>query len=188
MPIPPGPTDPQAPAGEQSAREWRDERDAPRRRPPAGTGSVYAAKRSRARIVALIAAAVVVAAAAVVAVTSLGASSSGKRAVAASTTVNGGASPAKRSHKPHKAAAKAPSVPPAETSVAVLNATEAEGLAHRTASALQQNGYSQATALQGKPPGSGQVSVVEYASGHEAEAEGVAQSLRSRTCCRSKRR
>jgi hypothetical protein len=59
----------------------------------------------------------------------------------------------------------------------VLNATEAEGLAHRTASALQQSGYSQATALDGKPPGSGQVSVVEYVSGHQAEAEGVARSV-----------
>ena len=61
--------------------------------------------------------------------------------------------------------------------MAVLNATEAEGLAHRIASELQQSGYSQATALDGKPPGSGQVSVVEYASGHQAEAEGVAHSL-----------
>jgi len=68
-------------------------------------------------------------------------------------------------------------VSPAETTVAVLNATEAEGLAHRTATALQQNGYSQAAALSGHPPGSGQVSVVEYAGGHQAEAEGVAHSL-----------
>jgi hypothetical protein len=68
-------------------------------------------------------------------------------------------------------------VSPAETNVAVLNATEAEGLAKRTASTLQQNGYSQANALYGKPPGSGQVTVVEYASGHQAEAEGVAHSL-----------
>jgi len=80
----------------------------------------------------------------------------------------------------HAPVAKAPSTPavsPAETSVAVLNATEAEGLAHRTASALQQNGYSQATALSGRPPGSGQVSMVEYVGGHQAEAEGVAHSL-----------
>ena len=71
---------------------------------------------------------------------------------------------------------KAPALGPAETTVAVLNATEAEGLAQRTATTLQQNGYSQAAALYGKPPGSGQVSVVEYASGHKPEAEGVARS------------
>ena len=59
----------------------------------------------------------------------------------------------------------------------MLNATEAEGLAHRTASELQQNGYSQAAALNGRPPGSGQVTVVEYVGGHQAEAEGVARSL-----------
>jgi hypothetical protein len=141
---------------------------------------VYAAKRSRGRMIALIAAAVIVAAGAiVVALTSLGGSSGSKQATSAvTTTAHHAATHARHpSHKAAKPAPKAPAVSPAETNVAVLNATEAEGLAHRTASALQQNGYSQATALSGKPPGSGQVSVVEYASGHQAEAEGVAHSL-----------
>ena len=61
--------------------------------------------------------------------------------------------------------------------MAVLNGTETTGLAHRVSSALQQRGYSQANALNGHPPGSGQVTVVEYASGHQAEAEGVARTL-----------
>jgi hypothetical protein len=121
----------------------------------------------------------VTAAVLVVALTSLGGSPGGKAATTSAkvTTVRGVPRTKRRSHKSSsKAPSKAPAVSPAETSVAVLNATEAEGLAHRTASALQQNGYSQATALNGKPPGSGQVSVVEYVSGHQAEAEGVARS------------
>jgi hypothetical protein len=65
----------------------------------------------------------------------------------------------------------------AETTVAVLNGTETTGLAHRVSIALQRRGYSQANALNGRPPGSGQETVVEYASGQRAEAEGVARSL-----------
>jgi LytR cell envelope-related transcriptional attenuator len=107
-----------------------------------------------------------------------GGSSGGKP----STSVAKTATPTVATHTTHahktpsKAVAKTPAVSPAETAVAVLNATEAEGLAHRTANALQQNGYSQAEALNGKPPGSGQVSIVEYTSGHQSEAEGVARS------------
>jgi LytR cell envelope-related transcriptional attenuator len=138
--------------------------------------SVYAAKRSPRRVAALVAVAlIVVAAAAAVAVTALGGSSKDKaQTAAAKTATTPGGAHAKRSA--HKAAPKAPTVSPAETTVTVLNATEAEGLAHRTASELQQNGYSEATAMNGKPPGSGLLSVVEYASGHKAEAEGVARS------------
>jgi hypothetical protein len=136
--------------------------------------SVYKAERSRGRMVALIVGGVIViAAAAAVAVSLLGGSSSKKSAtVAVNTSTTTGVTHAK-SHL-HKAT---PKLSPAETTVAVLNATETEGLAHRTASALQQNGYSQATALSGKPPGSSQVSVVEYAGGHQPEAEGVARSM-----------
>lgn len=122
---------------------------------------------------------VVVAAVVVAAVVAFGGSSGGKPAVSSTgTTVSPSAvARGKRPHKaPAKQVAKAPAVSPAETTVAVLNATEAEGLARRTASALQQNGFSQAAAAYGKPPGSGQVSIVEYASGHQAEAEGVAHA------------
>ena len=121
---------------------------------------------------------IVVAAAVVVALTAFGGSSGSKAPTSTlAPTSHSAATPAKHSHKPattHPATTS--TVSPAETTVAVLNATEAEGLAHRTASELQQGGYSQATALNGKPPGSGQVSIVEYASGHQAEAEGVARS------------
>lgn len=121
---------------------------------------------------------IVLAAVLVVAFTALGGSSGGKASTSTVAPANhSAAAPAKRSHKASsKQPAKTPAVSPAETTVAVLNATEAEGLAHRTASVLQQSGYSQAAALNGKPPGSGQVSIVEYASGHQAEAEGVAHS------------
>lgn len=121
---------------------------------------------------------IVVAAVVAVALTALGGSSGAKAPTSTGTPAGHTALvPAKHSHKTaSKQPAKTPTVSPAETTVAVLNATEAEGLAHRTAGELQQSGYSQAAALNGKPPGSGQVSIVEYASGHQAEAEGVAHS------------
>jgi LytR cell envelope-related transcriptional attenuator len=68
-------------------------------------------------------------------------------------------------------------VSPADTSVTVLNGTTAEGLAHRLAANLQKDGYSQATALGGTPPGDHQTSVVQYSPGHRAEAEQVARLL-----------
>jgi hypothetical protein len=65
----------------------------------------------------------------------------------------------------------------AETPVTVLNGTETTGLAHRVSGALQQIGYSQAAALAGRPPGSGQTTVVQYTAGHQSDAESVARVL-----------
>jgi hypothetical protein len=65
----------------------------------------------------------------------------------------------------------------AETNVVVLNGTGTTGLAHRVSTELRQSGYSRATPLGGRPPGANQVTVVEYASGHQAQAERVARSL-----------
>jgi hypothetical protein len=62
-------------------------------------------------------------------------------------------------------------------SVAVLNATETNGLAHRVSNQLQRSGYSRATPLGGRPPGADQLTVVEYATGHKSDAEAVAHSL-----------
>jgi hypothetical protein len=70
-----------------------------------------------------------------------------------------------------------PASNPSETHVVVLNGTETEGLAHRTSSNLQQSGYTLAAALSGHPSGSYPVTVVEYASGHHADASHVAQTL-----------
>lgn len=64
-----------------------------------------------------------------------------------------------------------------ETNVAVLNGTGTTGLAHRVSGELRSQGFSKATALNGRPPGANQVTVVEYASGHRAQAQGVARSL-----------
>lgn len=140
--------------------------------------------RSSRRTVALIAGAAAVVAVIAIAVLVLGSSSSPSKPapVIVSTVANGGSGSSGTHHKvAHKnTPAKAPAaaaVSPAETTVAVLNGTETTGLAHRISSVLQQGGYAQATPLDGRPPGSGQVTVVEYASGHQAEAEGVAHSL-----------
>lgn len=69
----------------------------------------------------------------------------------------------------------------AAMTVTVLNGTETEGLAHRTAAELQRDGYSQATPLGGKPAGANQASVVEYAPGQRADAEEVARALSKST-------
>ncbi len=115
---------------------------------------------------------------AAIALTSLGGSSSPEKTASSSsqTLTNTSAKHAKPHHRTSgKTAAK--TVNPAETPVAVLNGTETTGLAHRISSNLQQSGYSQASALSGRPPGANEVTVVEYASGHQAEAEAVARSL-----------
>ena len=59
----------------------------------------------------------------------------------------------------------------------VLNGTETSGLAHHFAASLQQSGYTKARALSGSPPGTHQTSLVEYSSGHRAEAESVAKAI-----------
>jgi hypothetical protein len=76
-----------------------------------------------------------------------------------------------------KKKAAAAITPPAETAVTVLNGTETEGLARRIAGQLQQGGYTQAVASFNRPPGANEVTVVEYSSGQQANAEAVAHSL-----------
>jgi len=124
----------------------------------------------------------VVAVVVAVAVVALGGSSgndSNNSPVTVSTIATSGkkTTTAKTAHKTAAPKHSSSTLAPAETVVTVLNSTEITGLAHRVAIALQQSGYSQAGALTGRPPGSGQVSSVQYASGHQAEAEAVAHSL-----------
>lgn len=85
--------------------------------------------------------------------------------------------PASSTTGSHPSESSTPAVSPAETQVAVLNGTSTVGLAHRLAASLQQSGYSQATPLDGTPPGARQTTVVQYTSGHHAEAAQVAQAL-----------
>jgi LytR cell envelope-related transcriptional attenuator len=95
---------------------------------------------------------------------------------AAAVTHSGTAAPKAHVHRVSTESSSA-AASPAETSVAVLNGTETAGLAHDVSGTLRQNGYTQATALNGRPPGANQVTVVEYGHGHQADAEGVARSL-----------
>jgi hypothetical protein len=77
----------------------------------------------------------------------------------------------------HKASHSAVAANPAETSVIVLNGTATSGLAHHLASDLQQSGYTHALASAAVPPGTHQSTVIEYSSGHRADAQGVARAL-----------
>jgi len=61
--------------------------------------------------------------------------------------------------------------------VVVLNGTATTGLAHHVSDELRKGGYTRATALTGQPPGTNQVTVVEYANGHRGEAQSVAKTL-----------
>ena len=70
----------------------------------------------------------------------------------------------------------------------VLNGTETEGLAHRTAAQLQRDGYSQATPLGGKPSGPDQSTVVEYAPGQRPTPKKWPVRSRWAPCSRSKNR
>jgi len=118
-----------------------------------------------------------VAAGIAIAVLSGGSSANKTAAGSSATTTQAGTShKGGKSTKAH-AKAPAPTSNPAETTVAVLNGTTTTGLAHRVASDLQRGGYSQATALSGTPQGANSVTVVEYASGHQSDAQAVAHSL-----------
>ncbi len=119
---------------------------------------------------------IALAVAAVVVISSLGGSSSNHGARTAAKTVTS-AHVVHVKAKPKPVTKPAAAFDPAETTVTVLNGTETTGLAHHISSELQQTGFSQATALNGRPPGTNQVTVVEYASGHQTEASGVAHSL-----------
>ncbi|HVR04683.1 MAG TPA: LytR C-terminal domain-containing protein [Solirubrobacteraceae bacterium] len=66
---------------------------------------------------------------------------------------------------------------PAETRVVVLNSTETNGLAHSLSANLRRSGYARAAASSARPPTALSTSVVQYAAGHDAEAQHVGQTL-----------
>jgi LytR cell envelope-related transcriptional attenuator len=98
-------------------------------------------------------------------------------AVTSSSGAGGGSGQTKTSNAGSSSTTAAATVNPANANVAVLNGTGTTGLAHRVSAELAHRGYSRATALDGRPPGANQVTVVEYASGHRADAQSVARAL-----------
>jgi hypothetical protein len=112
----------------------------------------------------------------VFALTSLGGGGS-SGAGTSSTSARTTKARATRAHATTHGEASAPAASPAETHVVVLNGTSTTGLAHKLSANLQQSGYSQSQPLNGTPPGSHPDTVVEYASGHRADAAHVAQAL-----------
>ena len=117
--------------------------------------------------------------AAVLIAKSLGGSSGARNAAtnSATTSASSHVTHHSKAHAKPSASGAAPTTSPAETVVDVVNATNTTGLAHRVAGDLQRSGYSQATALAGRPSGSNQVTVVQYASGHRGDARAVAHSI-----------
>jgi hypothetical protein len=70
-----------------------------------------------------------------------------------------------------------PAANPSELSVAVVNGTSTNYLAHHLAADLQQSGYTRAVASSAVPPGTHATTVVQYASGHRADGQAVAKAL-----------
>lgn len=143
------------------------------RRPASGESgapTIYRRERSVGRILVIaIAAVLAVVLAVVLLLGSSGKSSPGPGSPAGGSTSQGGPSRAGG----HRGAG----VSNGSLRVAVLNATQTNGLAAKVASSLQSHGYAQATALFGTPAGSYPTTSVQYASGHSREATGVAQAL-----------
>jgi hypothetical protein len=140
-------------------------------------------RRSPARATLLIVGGLIVGVAVLVAVlVSLGGGSKGGSSSTGTTaestsggsekSISQGTKTSSTSSKPAAGAAK-----PGETNVVVLNGTSTNGLAHRVSSELSGHGYSRASPLTGHPPGTNPVTVVEYANGHKADAQGVARTL-----------
>jgi cytoskeletal protein RodZ len=139
-------------------------------------------RRSPARATLLIVGGVIVAVAVIVAVVlSLGGSSKGSGSASSSASSSSPevtTASTKRANSTTSTHASSPSAATAgNTNVAVLNGTGTTGLAHRVSGELRSQGYSKATALDGRPPGANQVTVVEYSSGHRSQAQSVAGSL-----------
>jgi hypothetical protein len=161
---------PRAGAVKSGARPLRRTRNGPPPGPP-----FLREERSPSRLPLLLVGGAVVAIVVVLLVVVLGSGGSSPSAGSSGAKLSSSTSSAA-----HSSTSAAPPVEvasaPAETHVVVLNATETAGLAHRLSTNLQQSGYTLAQPLDGTPKGHS-ASVVEYAPGHHADAEHVAQTL-----------
>ncbi|HEY5287511.1 MAG TPA: LytR C-terminal domain-containing protein, partial [Solirubrobacteraceae bacterium] len=75
------------------------------------------------------------------------------------------------------ARAATPATDPSELSVAVVNGTSTNDLAHHLAEDLRQGGYKRAEASSAVPPGTRATTVVAYRTGHRADGQAVAKAL-----------
>ncbi len=166
---------PRTPAARQGrGRPSTSPAEEARDRMPADATRGVSRRRSPARATVLVVGAVILAAVAVVvALTAFKGGSSPSAANSASVSAR--VTHHARTAPSHQGSPSPAS--PAETHVVVLNGTTDNGLAHRLSASLQQSGFARAAPLDGTPPGSFQTTVVEYTSGHHAEAAAVAQAL-----------
>jgi hypothetical protein len=106
----------------------------------------------------------------------VGGGKSGSTTTAGSPAVATGGS-AGTSHARRSASSSGRAGNPAVTPVSVLNGTSTVGLARRLSDTLQQKGYRRASFLTARPAGTHSSTLVEYASGHRADALAVARAL-----------
>jgi hypothetical protein len=148
---------------------------------PAGV-NVHRVRPSPARATLLIVGGVVVVVVVVVAIVLVlslhgGGKSSGQGSTAGHRVANTGSGAKAHKQTSSHQGESSVAASPASTAVVVLNGTNTNGLAHSLANDLQQGGYSQAEPMNGTPPGSHATTVVEYTSGHRADAQGVASAI-----------
>jgi tRNA A37 threonylcarbamoyladenosine dehydratase len=106
-----------------------------------------------------------------------GSSSSSETSGGAASTATHTSAQGTTTTKSSSSGASASTTSPGQLNVVVLNGTTTTGLAHHVSEELQQHGYTKAAAQTGQPPGANQTTVVEYASGHQGDAQRVARSL-----------
>jgi hypothetical protein len=140
-------------------------------------------RRGPSRATALVVGALVVAVAVIVVVVlSLGggkggSSSSNEASPGATSTATHTSAQGTTTTKQSSGTSSTSTTTPGQLNVVVLNGTTTTGLAHHVSEELQQHGYTKAAAETGQPPGANQTTVVEYASGHQGDAQRVARSL-----------
>jgi hypothetical protein len=156
---------------------------------PTAARRYRAERRSPARATLLIVGGLIVVVAVILVVVFSGGGSKGASSTAGGNSSESTASGSQSATSGHATTTKAKSksssssgsgaaaVNPAETNVVVLNGTGTTGLAHHVSGELNQHGFTRASALDGRPPGANEVTVVEYTSGHQADAQSVAQAL-----------
>jgi hypothetical protein len=101
----------------------------------------------------------------------------GSKTTATQSSSSSVASETQTTPRHRSGSARAGAANPGEMTVVVLNGTSTAFLAHHLAADLQQDGYTHASASGGVPPGTHAITVVQYTSGHRADAQAVAKAL-----------
>lgn len=147
------------------ARGRRDSEEGAQGRPVGRQATIYRKERSSSRMLAIVGGGAVLLLLVVVLLVSLVSSGSSNP------------TPASKAADAHRANTLNVSSTKGTLDVAVLNATETNGLAGQFANKLKSGGYAHARALYGTPSGTYPATTVQYARGYESEAMSIAHLI-----------